>query len=207
MSECVGCLARLLNEAEFAEAESKLTDMIAATAAMKECKRLIASQIGLIRYSEKYASKLDDGNMLCGDCTFVVAMYKENGIDKKFSKGGLALHLVSNTIRKAVMELRENPTEAYRKYLPKTMKECDGVLIPDKMMKDILSEEFPFVKLPVRQAEALGLKEGDTLRAHSNDGGYFRRTIMAMRKFTAKESKEKGYGRNAFVAYFVPAEA
>jgi hypothetical protein len=207
MSECVGCLARLLNEAEFAEAESKLTDMIASTANMKERKRLIASQIGLIRYSEKYASKLDDGNMLCGDCTFIVAMYKENGIDKKFRKGGLALHTVSNNIRKAVMELRENPTEAYKKYLPKTMKECDGVLIPDKMMKAILSEEFPFVKLPVRQSEALGLKEGDSFRAHSNDGSYFKRTIMAIRKFTAKESKEKGYGRNAFVAYFVPAEA
>ena len=205
--QCVGCLSRLLNEAEFAEAEAKLTEIIKSTADMKERKRLIASQIGLIRYSEKYASKLDDGNMLCGDCTFIIAMYKENGIDKKFRKGGLTLHTVSNNIRKAVMELRENPTEAYKKYLPKTMKESDGILIPDKMMQLILSEDFPYVKLPVRQAEALGLKEGDTLRAHSKDGGYFKRTIMAMRRFTAKESKEKGYGRSAFVAYFVPAEA
>lgn len=207
MSECVGCLARLLNEAEFIEAEAKLNEMIATTADPKERQRLIASQIGLIRYSEKYASKLDDGTMLCGDCTFIVAMYKENGIDKKFKRGGLALHTVSNNIRKAVMDLRANPTEAYKKYLPRTMKQSEGVLIADAMMKDILSEEFPFVKLSIRQSEELGLKEGDMFRAHSKDGGYFRRTIKAIRKFTARESKEKGYGRSAFVAYFVPAEA
>lgn len=207
MSECVGCLARLLNESEFATAETKLNNMIAVTADQSEKKRLITAQVGLIRYSEQYASKLDDGTMLCGDCTFIVAMYKENGIDKKFKRGGLALHTVSNNIRKAVIELRSNPTEAYKKYLPRTMKHAEGVLIPDDMMQGVLTEEFPFVKLSLLKATEIDLKEGDTLRAHSNDGNYFRRTIKAIRKFTAKESKEKGYGRNAFVAYFVPAEA
>lgn len=204
MCECVGCCVKLLNESELTEAENQFTDMITSTADMKERKRLIASQVGLIRYSEKYASRLDDGNMLCGDCTFIVAMYKENGIDKKFRKGGLALHTVSNNIRKAVMELRENPTEAYKKYLPKTMKECDGVLIPDDMMEEILSGVSPFVKLPLSQANELGLKVGDVFRAHSAGGSYLKRTILAVRRFTAKESKEKGYGRHAFVAYFVP---
>lgn len=204
MCECVGCCVKLLSESELTEAENRLTDMITSTADIKKRKRLISSRIGLIRYSEKYASRLDDGNMLCGDCTFIVAMYKENGIDKKFHKGGLALHLVSNNIRKAVVELRDNPTEAYKKYLPKTMKECDGVLIPDDMMEEILSGVSPFVKLTLRQSDELGLSVGDTFRAHSADGRYFKRAILAIRKFTAKEAKEKGYGRRAFVAYFVP---
>lgn len=91
--------------------------------------------------------------------------------------------------------------------MPKTLEKASGIEISDEMMKGILSEEFPFVKLPLRQAEALNLKEGELFRAHSKDGGFFRRTIMAMRKFTAKEAKEKGYGCSAFVAYFVPAEA
>ena len=149
----------------------------------------------------------DEGDQLCQICTFVVAMYQENGIDKKFRKGGLKLDLVSNNIRKAVKELLVNPKQTYEKYVPKTLEKASGIEISDEMMKGILTEEFPFVKLPLRQAEALNLKEGELFRAHSKDGGFFRRTIMAMRKFTAKESKEKGYGRSAFVAYFVPAEA
>ena len=149
----------------------------------------------------------DRGDQLCQICTFIVAMYQENGVDKQFNKGGLKLHLVSNNVRKAVKELVANPKEAYEKYVPKTLERASGVEISNEMMKGILSEEFPFVRLSLRQAEALNLKEGDLFRAHSKDGGFFRRTIMAMRKFTAKESKEKGYGRSAFVAYFVPAEA
>lgn len=149
----------------------------------------------------------DEGDHLCQICTFIIAMYQENGVDKRFGKGGLRLSFVSNNIRKAVKELVNNPKEAYEKYVPNTLKRAAGIEISDSMMQGILSDEFPFVKLSLKQAIEADLSVGDFFRAHSADGGFFNRQIVAMRKFTAKESKEKGYGRSAFVAYFVPAEA
>lgn len=146
------------------------------------------------------------GDQLCQICTFIVAMYQENGVDKHFDKGGLQLHLISNTIRKAVKELIVNPRQTYEKYVPKTLERAYGIEISDEMMKGILTEEFPFVKLPLRQAEELNLKEGELFRAHSADGGFFRRQIHGIKKFTAKEARARGYGRDAFVAYFVPDE-
>jgi hypothetical protein len=149
----------------------------------------------------------DAGEQLCKVCTFVVAMYYENKVNKKFKEGDLALHRISANVRKAVYEFLENPLEAYKKYIPSAYKNSRGIEIPDTMMKDILSDEFPFVKVPPNQASELNLKVGDLFRAHSKDGGYFRRPIVAMKAFTAKESKEHGYGRRAFVAYYVPSEA
>jgi hypothetical protein len=156
---------------------------------------------------EKYTEINDKGEVLCPICTFVVAVYYENGVNKKFKDGDLALHKISNTVRKAVKELMVNPLEAYKKYTPTAVKRAKGIEIPDAMMKDILSDEFPFVRISPNQSEELNLKVGDLFRAHSKDGGFFRRTIVAMKAFTAKESKEHGYGRRAFVAYYVPAEA
>jgi hypothetical protein len=134
-------------------------------------------------------------------------MYQENGVDKHFEKGGLQLHLISNNIRKAVLELVNNPKAAYEKYVPKTLAKASGIEISDDMMKGILSDEFPFVRVPLKTAKELNLKEGDLFRAHSPDGRFFRRPIVGIRKFTEKEAKTKGYGNTAFVAYFVPANA
>jgi hypothetical protein len=133
-------------------------------------------------------------------------MYQENGVDKHFEKGGLQLHLISNNIRKAVLELVNNPKAAYEKYVPKTLAKASGIEISNDMMKGILTDEFPFVKVSLKTANELNLAEGDLFRAHSPDGGFFRRQIHSIKKFTAKEARARGYGRDAFVAYFVPAE-
>lgn len=149
----------------------------------------------------------DKGECLCKVCTFIVAMYYENGVNKKFKDGDLQLHKISNVIRKAVNEFLVNPLQAYMKYIPSAYRSSRGIEIPEEMMRGILTDEFPFVKITPKESEELDLKVGDLFRAHSKDGKYFRRPIVAMKAFTAKESREHGYGRKAFVAYYVPAEA
>ena len=148
----------------------------------------------------------DKCECLCKVCTFIVAMYYENGVNKKFKEGDLQLHKISNVIRKAVNEFLVNPLQAYKTYIPSAYHNSRGIKIPNDMMKGVLTDEFPFVKVTQKESEELNLKVGDLFRAHSEDGGYFRRPIVAMKAFTAKESKEHGYGRRAFVAYYVPSE-
>ena len=149
---------------------------------------------------------LHDGTVLCARCTFVVTLYHERGIDKKFSRGGLMVHKLSNSIRKAVLEFDRDPKAAYEKYMPALLNRYKGVEVDAQAMQDIVSDEFPFIKLPLDNPLSSTLKDGDEIAISANGSTIFRK-VVAHKKFTTKEAKASGYGKRAFVACFVPAEA
>lgn len=149
---------------------------------------------------------LNDGQALCPCCTFIVAVYTENGVDKKFLHGGLMYHKIGNAIRKAVDLFMVNPRLAYEMFLPKMLKRMAGYDITDAEMTALIDESFPFVKLSIDDAARFDLTAGAEFRCKSPDGRSLSRHIYAMRKFTGKESRDHHYGRKAFVALFLPKE-
>jgi hypothetical protein len=163
--------------------------------------------VGCFKEITGVPTMLNDGNALCPTCTFIVAVYNENGIDKQFKQGDLMYHKISNTIRKAVDDFRINAKRAYQTYLPKMLKRMMGHEITDTEMTALIDESFPFIKLSIDDAERFELKVGNEFRCKSPDGRSVCRHIYAIRKFTGKESREHKYGRKAFVALFLPKEA
>ena len=149
---------------------------------------------------------LNDGKALCPCCTFVVAVYTERGVNKQFLHGGLMYHKIGNSIRKAVDLFMVNPKLAYEMFLPKMLKRMTGYEIADKDMDALIDESFPFVKLSIDDAERFELEQGNEFRCKSPDGRSLCRHIYAIRKFTGKESRDRHYGRKAFVALFLPKE-
>lgn len=149
---------------------------------------------------------LNDGKALCPVCTFIVALYTENEINKQFLHGGLMYHKIGNAIRKAVDVFMVSPKKAYETYLPKMLKRMAGYDVTDDEMTALIDESFPFVKLSIDDSERFELKEGNEFRCKSPDGRSLCRHIYAIRKFTGKESREHKYGRKAFVALFLPKE-
>lgn len=148
----------------------------------------------------------DNGDVMCPVCTFIVAVYTENGVDKKFTVGGLMPHKISNNIRKAVDLFMVDCHKAYALFLPKLLKRMEGLQVTNAEMDALIDESFPFVKLSIDDAERFELKEGNEFRCTSPDGRSLCRHIYAIRNFTGKESREHKYGRKAFVALFLPKE-
>jgi hypothetical protein len=154
-----------------------------------------------------YAATINSaGDKMCPVCCFILAVYKENGIDKRFAPGGLQVHKVSSNIQKAVEDFHIDPQNAYLMHAPGMVRKSVGIEIPDNEMNGLIDDEFPFVKLSPNQAEDTGLKEGDEIKFKSPDGRAVVRFVRAVKKFTAKEAKAQGYGRRSFVAFFVPKE-
>ena len=154
-----------------------------------------------------HASTINDaGDKMCPICCFIIAVYKENGIDKRFSVGGLQIHKVSAKIQKAVEDFHVDPQNAYLIHAPGMVRKSVGIEIPESELEGLLNDEFPFVKLTPKQAEDTGLKEGDEIKFKAKSGKEVIRIVKAVRKFSAKEAKAQGYGRRAFVAFFVPKE-
>lgn len=143
---------------------------------------------------------------MCPICCFILAVYKENGIDKKFPVGGLQVHKVSAKIQRAVEDFYIDPKNAYLIHAPGMVRRSVGIEIPDEELEGLINDEFPFVKLSLKQAEDTGLKEGDEIKFKSPSGKSVVRIVQAVRKFSAKEAKAQGYGRRSFVAFFVPKE-
>lgn len=147
----------------------------------------------------------DNGDMACPVCTFIIAVYTENKINKKFQEGELMYHKISNNIRKAVDLFLKDRKLAYETYLPQMLKRMRGIEVSNEAMDKLLDETFPFLKLTVDQCAQYNVSVGDEVRVTSPDGRTLKRNVYAARHFTGKESREHHYGRKAFTAYFIPA--
>lgn len=192
MCKCVGCGR---------EIKSSSLYLNCSWALIRERNR--TSQTEVIGHATTINS---DGEKMCPVCCFIIAVYKENGIDKKFSLGGLQAHKVSAKIQRAVEDFHNDPQNAYLIHAPGMVRRSVGIEIPESEIEGLLNDEFPFVKLTPQQAEDTGLKEGDEIKFKSKSGKEVIRIVKAVRKFSAKEAKAQGYGRKSFVAFFVPKE-
>ena len=192
MCKCIGCAREIKSEALFLNCS---WEMIRS--------RNKTSQTEVIGYAATINSA---GDKMCPICCFILAVYKENGIDKKFPVGGLQVHKVSAKIQRAVEDFYIDPKNAYLIHAPGMVRRSVGIEIPDEELEGLINDEFPFVKLSLKQAEDTGLKEGDEIKFKSPSGKSVVRIVQAVRKFSAKEAKAQGYGRRSFVAFFVPKE-
>lgn len=192
MGKCVGCNREIKDSSLYMECSLELIRDINRT-----------SQTEVIGYPTTIN---DNGDQLCPVCCFIIAVYKEHGIDKKFSIGGLQVHKVSANIQRAVEDFHNDPQNAYLIHAPGMVRKSVGIEIPNEELDGLINDEFPFVKLSLKQAEDTGLKEGDEIRFKSPDGRSVIRIVKAVKKFSAKEAKAQGYGRRSFVAFFVPKE-
>lgn len=192
MCKCVGCNREIKSSSLYLNCSWSL---------IREKNR--TSQTEVIGHATTINS---EGEKMCPVCCFIIAVYKENGINKKFSLGGLQVHKVSAKIQRAVEDFYVDPQNAYLIHAPGMVRKSVGIEIPNEEMDGLVNDEFPFVKLTIKQAEDTGLKEGDEIKFKSPDNRSVVRFVKAVKKFTAKEAKAQGYGRRAFVAFFVPKE-
>ena len=193
MCKCVGCNREIKSSSLYLNCSWSL---------IRERNR--TSQTEVIGHATTINS---EGEKMCPICCFIIAVYKENGINKKFPLGGLQVHKVSAKIQRAVEDFHNDPQNAYLIHAPGMVRKSVGIEIPESEIEGLLNDEFPFVKLTPQQAEDTGLKEGDEIKFKSKSGKEVIRIVQAVRKFSAKEAKAQGYGRKSFVAFFVPNEA
>ena len=162
--------------------------------------------VGCYKDIDGVPTVLNGGESLCPVCTFIIAVYTENGITKRFCHGDLMYHKISNNIKKAVDLFMVNPRLAYEMFLPNMIKRMSGYKITEVEMDRLIDESFPFVKLSIEDAERFELSVGSEFRCITDNGRSLCRHIYAMRKFTRKESIDIKQGSRSFVALFLPKE-
>lgn len=141
----------------------------------------------------------DNGDELCERCIFILALYTQQGIEKRITAGNLHPRLLNSHFRKIVEEdFYLNQKAAYEKHLGSMIRAEEAkkriIWIAAEEIRKI-ADDFPFYLMTDAEVQKFNPAEGAelTLRTRAAGAGQpdtIRRRIYAIRRIPARAAKK-----------------
>lgn len=138
-----------------------------------------------------------EGFKICPRCVFVLALYKQAGVEKQVFQGRHDLNpaRLNARFRKILDEdYYRNPAEAYRKYLPDMIEaeevEMRIIHVSEEQFRKVQSGSFPFLLFSDEDVAKYRLGKNVEITLESEGNGELKRTIYAMHRMPGRFAKK-----------------